>query len=249
MPDKRTHRGPNPKDQYLFAPTKIPILAKAVEDFTMLLNKDYADKSALKLVGDHYNLTQRQRLAVMRVSCSARQHLSRLGRECPVSSLHGQSLVIDGYNLLITIESALSKGLIFECSGGFYKDIASVHGTYRKVNETIAALETIGRFLQPLKIADVLWLLDSPVSNSAKLKTLILDIASQNDWPWRVELLQSPDKEMFNTNAIVATTDSVILDRCQRWVNLAAEIIKTDIPEAKVINLFQKTPSPEANPQ
>ena len=44
-------------------------------DFSWLLTRGYAEKGALKLVGDRFSLTERQRLAVMRSACSD-QHLS-----------------------------------------------------------------------------------------------------------------------------------------------------------------------------
>ena len=36
---------------------------------------------------------------------------------------------------------------------------------------------------------------------------------------------------------IVVTTDSVVLDACGQWTNLAAEIITRQLPNAPVINL------------
>jgi len=58
MPDKRTHRGPHPADAKLFAPDAVPDLQLATADFSLLLTKGYAEKSALKLVGDKFSLTQ-----------------------------------------------------------------------------------------------------------------------------------------------------------------------------------------------
>jgi hypothetical protein len=66
MPDKRTHRGPHPSDVKLFAENVLPDLRTAVADYSLLLTKGYAEKSALKLVGDKFSLTERQRVAVMR---------------------------------------------------------------------------------------------------------------------------------------------------------------------------------------
>ncbi len=66
MPDRRIHRGPHPQDAKLFAPDKIDALQLALADFSLLLTKGYAGKSALKLVGDKFSLTERQRLAIMR---------------------------------------------------------------------------------------------------------------------------------------------------------------------------------------
>ncbi len=110
MPDKRTHRGPHPADEKLFAPKAIGNLRSAVGDFSLLLTKGYAQKSALKLVGDRFSLTERQRLAVMRSACSDEQLASRSERRVATEDFAGQSLAVDGYNVLITIEAAMSGG-------------------------------------------------------------------------------------------------------------------------------------------
>jgi hypothetical protein len=213
----------------------LPRLREAVADFSLLLTKGYADKSALKLVGNRFSLTQRQRLAVMRSSCSDQQRQSRLAHRVPVEALAGQPIAIDGYNLLITIEAALSGGLIFQGRDGCFRDLASIHGTYRKVEETVPAMRLIGAFLMEVHVAQALWLLDSPISNSGRLKTLLGQLARENNWPWEIRLTISPDAELSKTDMIVATTDSVILDACQKWTNLAAEIITHRLPSATII--------------
>lgn len=245
----------------MFTPALVPRLREAVADFSLLLTKGYAAKSSLKLVGDRFSLTQRQRLAVMRSSCSDQQRQSRSARRVPVGALAGRPLAIDGYNLLITIEAALSGGLIFRGRDGGFRDLASIHGTYRKVEETIPAIKLIGEFLTEIGTGlggrgagakegsgpaaprpsplgprpSALWLLDSPVSNSGRLKTLIRQIACDNNWPWEIRLTISPDAELSRTDTIVVSTDSVILDACQKWTNLAAEIITQGLPSATVI--------------
>ena len=269
MPDKREHRGPHPSDAALFAPDRLGPLREALADFSLLLSKGYADKSALKLVGDRFALTQRQRLAVMRSACSDQQRQSRLSRRVEIDDLGGRTLAIDGYNLLITIEAALSSGLIFQGRDGCFRDLASIHGTYRKVDETIPSLELIGAFLAEIGIAGAWWLLDSPVSNSGRLKTLITNLAQEHHWPWHVRLSLNPDAELrgpftfsrqvgwasahavsaawakahpTEPSPIVVTTDSVILDTCGAWTNLAADIITRRLPAATVIDLAPSPP-------
>ncbi len=265
MPDKREHRGPHPADATLFAADKLPALREALADFSLLLSKGYADRSTLKLVGDRFGLTQRQRLAVMRSACSDAQRQSRLSRRVEIGALPGRMLAIDGYNLLITIEAAMSGGLIFCGRDGCFRDLASIHGTYRKVEETLPALALIGTFLAEIGIAGAWWLLDSPVSNSGRLKTLITDLAQDHRWPWTVRLSLNPDAELRGQLAVdssqfpahgqpptencqlktvnrqppplVVTTDSVVLDTCGHWTNLAAEIITRRLPNAPVIDL------------
>ncbi|MFA5252283.1 MAG: DUF434 domain-containing protein [Phycisphaerae bacterium] len=240
MPDKRTHRGPHPADAKLFAETVIPDLRSALADFSLLLTKDYAAKSALKLVGDRFSLTERQRTAIMRSACSDQQLTSRKSREVKVTELCGKPIAIDGYNILITIEAAMSSACVFKGRDGCFRDLASIHGTYRKVAETIPAVQLIGVFLKEHNAGSCLWLLDSPVSNSGRLKTLIGELAGKNGWEWEIELLPSPDAKLIKTDLTAASSDSVILDGCKRWVNLAAEIITQKLPITSVINLAPK---------
>jgi len=215
----------------------LPRLRQAVADFSLLLTKGYADKSALKLVGDRFSLTQRQRLAVMRSACSDQQRQRRQEHQVTIEALGGQPLAIDGYNLLITLEAALSGGLIFQGRDGCCRDLASIHGTYRKVEETVPAVELIGSFLAEIRIPQALWLLDSPVSNSGRLKTLLGDLARARSWPWEIRLTISPDAELSMIETIVVSTDSVILDACESWTNLAAEIVTHRLPSATIIAL------------
>jgi hypothetical protein len=237
MPDKRTHRGPHPDDAKLFAPAAIESLKLALADFSLLLTKGYAEKSALKLVCDKFSLTERQRLAVMRSACSDQQLMSRRQRQVELEELAGKPIAIDGYNVLITVEAAMSGGVIFKGRDGCLRDLASIHGTYRKVTETIPAVELIGGFLAEIDVAKALWLLDSPVSNSGRLKTLIGELAQDNNWDWEIKLLISPDAELAKTDAIVASSDSAVLDRCKRWVNLSRAIIEKKLSEVWCVSL------------
>jgi len=237
MPDRRMHRGPHPQDAGLFAPDHVGNLRSAGADFSLLLTKGYAEKGALKLVGDKFSLTQRQRLAVMRSACSDQHLASRRQRELKIDHIANQTIAIDGYNVLITVEAAMSGGVIFKGRDGCFRDLASIHGTYRKVTETIPAVQLIGDFVKEIGVANALWLLDSPVSNSGRLKTLIGELARKNDWNWEIRLSLSPDAELIRSDQITASTDSVVLDGCKSWTNLAAEIITQKLPSATVIDL------------
>ena len=237
MPDKRKHRGPHPDDAGLFGPAALPVLCRAAEDLEWLLGKGYASTSALKLVGDRYGLVARQRTAVARATCSAAEAAGRREREVPPEQLAGRALWLDGYNVLTTVEAALSGGVILGCRDGTYRDMASMHGSYRKVAETRPALGRIGRTLVELGVGECRWYLDRPVSNSGRLKTIVEQLAAEEDWPWQVELVPDPDPVLCEADQIVATADSVILDRCGHWVNLARWVIEWGVGKAWVVRL------------
>jgi hypothetical protein len=241
LPDKRAHRGPHPEDAESFAPAAHERLRAAVADYCWLLTRGYAETSALKIVGDHFLLTQRQRTAVMRCSCSDQSRIRRHEHQLPAVALANQALLLDGYNILTTVEAALAGGVILHARDGCYRDLASMHGTFRSVEETIPALTLTGEFLAALRVSRCLWYLDSPVSNSGRLKQSIQTLAQEKGWPWQVELVPSPDAILSKATEIIATADSVILDRCQKWFNLAREIVQAKVPNARIVDLAGKT--------
>ena len=63
-------------------------------------------------------------------------------------------------------------------------------------------------------------------------------MARKNGWNWEVELVLSPDAELKRTDLVVASSDSVVLDTCSRWVNLATEIIMQKLTSTKVMDLI-----------
>lgn len=237
MPDKRAHRGPHPEDGESFAPKTWPQLRQAVADLSWLLSRNYAEKSALKLVGDHYQLTLRQRMGVMRCSCSDFALARRRDHELSRNDIKHRPLMIDGYNVLTTVEAALANGIIIQGRDGCYRDMASMHGSFRKVSETMPAIIILGEMLTELETGPCTWYLDSPVSNSGRLKTTIRTIAADNGWDWQVEVVQNPDAVLIQASQIVVTADSVILNRCEQWYNLARETVTARLPDAYIVNL------------
>ena len=239
MPDSRKHRGQHPSDARLFSRSQLPKLQQAVRDLSWLWSRGYAEKSSLKLVGDRYRLQSRQRLAVSRSSCSrqaaSRRHLHALTEE----AMNGNTLFIDGFNVLITVESALSGGFILEGVDSCYRDIASIHGSYRRVLETEQAIVLAGRSLEQLGVSQAVWYLDRPVSNSGRLKQIIMEVAAQNNWHWEAALYYNPDNQLANQPAPTASSDSVILDGVAQWFNLARYIVDCFVPGALILPMGQ----------
>lgn len=237
MPDTRTHRGPDPRDAEAFAPEAWPRLRQAVSDYSWLLGRGYAEPSALKLVGDRHRLIERQRMAVRRSACSDASLAGRRGREVHPEDVRGRTLLVDGFNVLTTIEAALGGAVVVIGRDGAARDLAGVHGTYRKVAETRPALELLGDHLASLGVAACTWHLDRPVSNSGRLAALILQRAEERGWPWGVELSFNPDPILASSPEVVATADAGILDHGVRWLNLARSVLSASVPDRFEVDL------------
>jgi hypothetical protein len=115
--------------------------------------------------------------------------------------------------------------------------MASVHGTYREVAETIRAARLVGIATAKWKVAKCRWLLDRPVGNSGRLKKILEAVAENFGWQWEVVVELSPDRLLGETAAVVVSSDSGVLDRCERWCNVAREIVDAQVKEAFVLDL------------
>jgi len=237
LPDHRRHRGPHPQDRQLFCAEAVPDLQAAASDLAWLLTRGYASASSLKLAGDRYALDARQRTAVARCACGDAQRERRRRHQLPANELRGEELWIDGYNVLTSLEAALSGGVVLHARDGCYRDLASMHGSYRKVEETLPAIEILGELIASWGVAACRWLLDQPVSNSGRLKTMLREIGEANRWPWQIELVADPDTVLKRIDQIVATSDSDILDHAQRWFNLARTAIERRVSQAWIVDL------------
>lgn len=237
MPDTRTTRGPHPKDAVCFSPEALPALDAAVAELSWLLDRGYAKKAALTLVGDRHALRDRQRMAVQRCAASDEDRDRRQIRRVPARDLDGETLLVDGYNVLLTVEAALSGGVLLLGRDGVLRDLTSMSGHYRRMVSTRPALEAIAALCDEAACRGLVWYFDRPISNSGRLKQTIDALAAESGWPWDVRLAASPDRALIEAEAIVATADSGVLDRCGRWFNLAREVVTAAVPDAWIVDL------------
>ena len=243
MPDRRRHRGSHPRDGEGFSEEAWPTLRQATEDLAWLLARGYSGKASVKLVGDRYALRERQRSAIQRATVSDEVSRERQKRE--VRAVAGGRLLIDGYNVLLTVESALGGAVVLASRDGAFRDMASMKRHYKRVEQTSQALEAIGEYLAEAEVTEAHWLLDRPIANSGRLKKLMTALAEARSWPWRVDLVASPDRELAQSSQTIATADGWILDQGGAWFNLARHVIESSAPDAWIVDLSKPTePSP-----
>lgn len=238
MADKITrNRGQHPNDPKIFAPKWQPIFTNAVDDLCYLLSRGYGGNSSVEIVGNRYKLNKRQRMAVSRMAATEEEILNRKSKELKAENLIGKTIEIDGFNLLILLENALSGAYVFECRDGTYRDISSVHGSYKRVVKTESAIELVGDVLQKLQVKKVKWWLDSPVSNSGRLVAFLAELSEEKGYNWEMELVFDPDKVLAVSEFIIVTSDGEILDVAKNWFNLGAHLIDDHLEEVNVLKV------------
>lgn len=230
------NRGKNTGDDALFGPEKqIARLRMAVQDMRYLLSRDYPEKASSELVGNRYKLKTRQIQALRGASASEKQLQERKLKQLEIAELEDKVLYLDGFNVLILMESLLSGAYIFEGLDGCFRDLSGVHGTYKRVDQTLRAVELIAVFFQKTKVKKLIWIFDKPVSNSGRIKQIILDFAAEKNLDWEAALEYNPDKFLAENSQIAVSSDAWILDHCEKWFNLIGYLISEENLDANLI--------------
>lgn len=237
MSSKIVKRGFNPEDIKSFSEENIVRLKAAQEEVQWLLDRGYKIKPIIELVGNHHQLSARARTALQRTTSSAVEYEKRKSTMLSFECAKEGCLFIDGFNLIITLEVALSGSPILLGKDGVLRDLAGLRGTYKLIDKTDIALELMGKTLKELKVPMVRFYLDLPVSNSGRLKSKILEYSESWNLPIEVELIPNVDSVLSDMERIV-TSDSIILDECKSWFNLSRKIVDDYIPYAWVVDLW-----------
>ena len=222
MADPRAaRRGYVPDDERNFSPESIEKLRVASRHVLYLINEGYDLKQASTFVGNHFLLSERQRLAVMRSLATAEQLAMRKAKLLTAAEAAGRDVWIDGFNTVISLEVLKCDSILFSCMDGTVRDLASLRGTYRIIPETEDAVRLLFDSLEEMEIHSATVLLDQPVSNSGRLKALIAELAVEYPFDLDIQIQKDVDRELYEKENVISS-DSIILDRCLSWINLAA---------------------------
>ncbi|GFI37823.1 hypothetical protein IMSAGC015_02011 [Lachnospiraceae bacterium] len=221
-----SRRGYVPEDEKQFIGKQLELLQKAADEVQFLLDRGYDVKSVTTFVGNHYLFSERQRLALARSVSSKESIQKRVNKEL-LQTERGylpETVCIDGFNTVITLEVALSGSPIFYCRDGALRDLAGLRGTYRVIDKTQTAIELLLRQLELLHISEAVFYLDAPVSNSGRLSGLIRQCAKGYGISVQTQIIPDVDRVLEQMEGVISG-DAIILNRCKSWLNVMPLII------------------------
>ena len=225
-------RGYVPTDERDFSDKMLPKLQKALSDIHEFLDRGYEVKKVSTFVGNHYQLSERQRLALARAATETEKIRMRRQKQKTVPD---GTVYIDGLNLMITLESAVCGTTVYRCMDGTVRDLAAMRGTYRIIESTHTAAALVMDKLESVGAESVKFFLDAPVSNTGRLKTLLLEMAEGHTFTTECELVPNADVMLYGLPNVV-TSDAIILNECESWLNFAAEIIDESLHDTRVLD-------------
>lgn len=199
-------------------------LKEPIYDLRFLLDRGYNKDSAIRVVADKYRLTKKERNFLLRAIFSkkeAEEHRKKLTK-----SVKARDLVVDGYNVLITVESFLKNKELFLSDDGFVRDVSATFGKYRISRTTPKAAEKILSALKAHRPRSVTFIFDSQVSFSGELCKMFRERMSEIGIKGDASTAENADYAIIEANKIVSTSDRAIIKKAERVLDLAGEVTK-----------------------
>jgi len=203
------------------------ILHLAAVDFLYLLDRAYPRSASLQLVGNRYNLDALHRHVLHRGVFAREESKKRRSRLLSLERLVGAQLLVDGHNVLITVESALAGRPLVAATDSVIRDVAGISHRY---HITALTHEAIGSTLLLLKLyppRETLFLLDAPIRQSGELAALLRTALQNLGLLGDAQTVKVPETDLHHRHALIASSDSVVLDRTEQAVDLAGAVIRS----------------------
>lgn len=185
-----------------------------------LLDHGYPRESAIRFVSDHYRLPEEQRFALTRVAVPAKLAKERRTKMLPLEALKGRVVFVDGYNVLIAVESILGGMPVYKGDDGFLRDTQGIFRRYKASELTAPALSEIMDILTAAAPFEVEVLLDQQISMSGKLAGRIREMMDERSIPGTARTVRDVDRQLKSAEGIIATGDGNVIDAVSSVVDI-----------------------------
>jgi hypothetical protein len=186
---------------------------KALMDYFYLIDKNYPEKGALKIVGDRYQLSADLRNVLYRSISSSLHNKQRSAR---LITKPDEKLIIDGYNVIFTLLNYRLGKFVFICSDQLCRDAGGIFGKIKNEQLFGECAGLLAGYLIGFKDIEIEIYLDSPVSHSLSHKYLLYNFFEGTNKNIRIEVVHSADYFLRqNSGGTLATSDSAIIDSCK----------------------------------
>lgn len=200
-------------------------LVNAASDIRFLLDRGYPKKSAVGFVCAHYRLDVKARYLLSRTVLAREVAERRRAKFLPCDKIEGSSIVIDGYNIIIGMESIFEKKA-YLCDDGVIRDTKGAFRSFKASSNTENVVGLILGFLKEMKPETVVFLLDSQISKSGMLAQRLREMLEEAGLKGDARTSNHVDHDLKQCRDILASSDGVIIDEARNVVNFLACVVE-----------------------
>ena len=216
-------------------------IQEAAQDLRYLLGRGYPRELGLKITGDRWGLEARERQVLRRGVFAPAEAAARRARLLALDAVADQAVGVDGHNLLITLESALTGATLVAADDGVIRDIGQRGRHYGPSPDTEQAAALILAALAQAGAREMLVLLDAPLSKSGELAARLRGMLAQAGLIGDARAVPAPDRALAGFAGVVVSGDSAVIDATARPLDLAGHIIRGLEPMPQLTTLEETT--------
>jgi hypothetical protein len=207
-------------------------LLKPARDIRSILRWGYPKFATIRFVAEHFQLSVEERHVLTRVIMPPDKVVSRIRKKAACDGISNRNLLLDGYNVLLSVDSLLKNELMWFCDDGYIRDTRYYFSKTSQAEDIEEALDSVLEFLAEASPKSVTFLLDSQISRSGELAGFIRRKLEEHGIPGEAHTSKTADFDLKTEggnpekNLIVATSDGIIIDSVLQVLDIPACIME-----------------------
>jgi hypothetical protein len=212
-------------------------IVEAARDYKYLLNRGYPASSSLNIVVTRYRMSRVERSLLLR--CVHRDEYVAKVLRSVVSrdTISGSNLLIDLLNVSTTLIAFLEGECLYKCDDGIIRDLGGSRYWRGRRERALEAIDLIRDHLIAVKPVKIYLVLDRLAPMSGEILKNAEKIFRESGFNLEGILADKADKKIIELSrgledliGVVATSDSLILEKADQIYDLAGEIITSIDP-------------------
>ena len=196
-----------------------------MNDLRYLLDQGYPRGSAVNFVSNHHRLPLRERHLIARCVFSKQEAVKHRQKIVRARTVRGKWLGIDGYNVVITLESILTSKQVVRCDDGFVRDLRAIFGKYKASSATEHAIEEVLKVVAKARPSKVAVFFDKQVSRSGELAGKVRRGLEELGLKGDSRAVGGVDFRLRGFD-VVASSDRAVIKRAKAVWDIPAELLR-----------------------
>jgi hypothetical protein len=219
----------------VFDDAAIERLRLAAEEVAWLTGRGYPLEAVGDLVASHHALSEAQRVALARGTCSEPQYRRRAARELEADDIARRPLAVDAIDAVATIEAALTGRPLLQTLDGTVRAFGVDRGAYSLGPAADEAIDRLLAAVKELRPSQLRFFVDERAPGAQDLAQRIG--VRMTAHKAKGEAVRVPDAlKALRKEKQIVTGDAETLDACAAWFNLVGRVVES-VSTAKIIRL------------
>lgn len=203
-------------------------LLKPANDIRSILRWGYPKFATIRFVADHTQLSAEERHILTRVIMPPDRIVSRVDKKIGCNEVRNRDLLLDGYNVLLTVDSLLKEETMWFCDDGYIRDTRFYFSKSKHAEDIDEALETVLEYLSGTGPATINFLLDAQISRSGELAGFIRRKLDEKGIPGEARTSRHVDFDLKKEggdpekDVVVASSDGIVIDSVLKVLDIPA---------------------------